>query len=271
MTENEQKYFDEVVAVLKAKGNIGFMDRPRLARLGTSLGVSVERALELDGEAKKFLKQEGARLAEEERLRKEQEAAAEERRKAEEARIRAEREAAEAEERRRKDEEKRKKAEEAAEELRLKRERQLEKAKAQAARRRQAAATTDKPAETTADSQSARGVGHRQEKAETTDSKKKYRPGVVNWCVMAFTFLAMIWVFWSGHWMAGILLSIFPILALCACEQGSDDESDFAPWRWLAAAGVYGLACYAGVSGRWFVAAVLECCVLIPLVAGNTK
>lgn len=52
MNENEQKYFDEVTEILSSKWNIGFVDRPKLTKLRASLELSVERALELETEAK---------------------------------------------------------------------------------------------------------------------------------------------------------------------------------------------------------------------------
>lgn len=198
MTENEQKYFDEVVAVLKAKGNIGFMDRPKLARLGTSLGLPLARTLVLDGEAKTFLKQESARLAEEERLRKEQEAAAaEERRKAEQARIRAEREAAEAEERRRKDEEKRKKAEEEA----RKKQEEAERMSPCSAE----AATDSKLVEETSSPVKANENGKNAKSSDSTG------------CVIVLVLLVCtIVAFWTGHWIIGIILAVFSVLGFVA-------------------------------------------------------
>ena len=195
MTENEQKYFDGVVEVLRAKGNIGFLDRPKLTRLGTTLGLSVERTLELDSEAKSFLKQESARLAEEERLRKEREAvAAGERRKAEEARVRAEREAAEAEERRRKDEEKRKQAEEKA------RKKQEEERMSPCS----ADAETDsKLAKDKKTSSPVKADGNGK-KAKSSDST-----GCVIECVLL---VGAIVAFWTGHWIIGIVVAILALL-----------------------------------------------------------
>ena len=220
MTENEQKYFDGVVEVLRAKGNIGFLDRPKLTRLGTSLGLSVERTLELDGEAKTFLKQERARLAEDERLRKEREAAeAEERRKAEEARIRAEREVAAAEERRRKDEEKRKQAEEAAaaENLRQRRERQLAKSRAKSPQRRQDAVPADKPAgnsvESDTKSQLSAGKGHEQQSLKEKGEKSSDNVG----CLISLcSAIGCVIAFWTGHWIIGIVLVIVAFMFFLA-------------------------------------------------------
>ena len=192
MTENEQKYFDGVVEVLRAKGNIGFLDRPKLTRLGTSLGLSVERTLELDSEAKAFLKEEGVRLAEEERLRKEQEAAA-------------------AEERRRKDEERRKQAEEAAaaENLRQRRERQLAKSRAKSPRRREDAVPADKPAgnsvESDAKSQLSAGKGHEQQSLKEKGEKSSDNVG----CLISLcSTIGCVIAFWTGHWIIGIVLVI---------------------------------------------------------------